>query len=257
MGVFSRNKTVNKVILLPADTVQPNPAQPRVHFDPEELQGLAESIRANGILQPLTVRQNLKGEYELISGERRLRAARLIGLEYVPCILVETTAQQSAVFALLENLQRRDLNFFEEARALSKLMIEWNITQEEIAARLGKAQSTIANKMRLLKLTDTQQKKILDGGLTERHARALLKIEDEQMRDKAVYYIIAKHMNVTQAEQYIEGLLKETEEKKSVRKTIPVIKDVRLFINTINKAIDTMKKAGVDAQAEKIEEGSY
>lgn len=252
MGLFSKGKVVNKVVLIPVSEIVSNPAQPRTLFDIDELNSLAESIRENGILQPLTVRINAHAQYELIAGERRLKAAQIAELTEVPCIVVETDARQSAVLALLENIQRQDLNFFEEARAISNLIVEWNVTQEEASRRLGKAQSTVANKLRLLKLTDQQQVKILDAGLTERHARAILKINDPIMTEKVIYYVAAKHLNVKQTEEYIESILKE--EQKSRRNYIHVIKDVRLFLNTINKAIETMQNAGVPAKAEKREQ---
>lgn len=252
MGLFAKNKIINKVVLINIGEISPNPAQPRTDFYHDELQALAQSIEENGILQPLTVRENMKGKYEIIAGERRLRAADLAGLKEVPCIIIETDSKQSAVFALIENIQRQDLNFFEEAVAISNLIIEWNVTQEEASRRLGKAQSTIANKMRLLKFDEQQQKKILDNGLTERHARALLKITDPMVLDKAIYYISAKHLNVKQSEKYIKDLIES--ENKPKRNFIPVIKDVRLFLNTINRAIETMQSAGIPAKAEKREQ---
>jgi len=248
--IFKKN-VVNKVISVATDKILPNPAQPRKIFDESELINLADSIKANGILQPLSVRCNKNNTYELISGERRLRAAKLANIESVPCIVLNKNEQQSAVLSLIENIQRQDLNFFEEAFAIKQLIVEWNITQEEAAIRLGKAQSTIANKLRLLRLTENQARKILENELTERHARVLLKISDEQIRDKVLYYIINRKLNVAQTEEYVNDMYKEQEVVKKAR-MIPVIKDVRLFLNTINKAIDTMQRAGVNAQTEKI-----
>ncbi|MCL2013359.1 MAG: ParB/RepB/Spo0J family partition protein [Oscillospiraceae bacterium] len=244
-------KVVNKVIEISVNNIFPNPAQPREDFDHNELMSLAASIKENGLLQPLTVReQDKNGMYELISGERRLRAAKLADFNSIPCIVMDKSGRDSAVLALTENIQRQDLNFFEEAAALERLIVEWNITQEEAAARLGKAQSTIANKLRLLKLTSNQRKKIVTNNLTERHARSLIKIHDEQLRDKVIYYIVNKKLNVAQTEEYISGLLSEKVSRN--HHAIHIIKDVRLFINTINKAIDIMQKAGVNAKAEKI-----
>lgn len=252
MGVFSKNKLLNRVVSINVCDIIPNPAQPRVEFFQDELQELAQSIEENGILQPLTIRKNSEECYEIVAGERRLRAAKLAGLEEVPCIIIDTDAKQSAVFALIENIQRKDLNFFEEASAISNLIIEWNVTQEEASRRLGKAQSTIANKIRLLKFTSEQQKKMLEAGLTERHARALLKITDQMLLDKAIYFLSARQLNVKQSEKYIQELIDE--ENKPHRTVIPVIKDVRLFLNTINKAIETMQNAGIPAKAEKREQ---
>lgn len=255
MGLFAKNtKVVNRVISVPVAQIIPNPAQPRKMFELGDLESLASSISENGLLQPLTVRTNYKGEYELISGERRLRAAKLAKLQEVPCIVMETDEKQSAVYALIENIQRQDLNFFEEAAAIKNLIVDWGITQEEASRRLGKAQSTIANKMRLLKFTENQQHKMLEAGLTERHARALLKINDEQTIDKAIYYIEQKNLNVNQTEKYIEALSKET---KPSRTFIPVIKDVRVFFNTINRAVETMQRAGINAKTEQIKDDDF
>lgn len=256
MGLFAKKeKVINRVVSVPIEAIVPNPAQPRRVFELGELNCLSESIIENGILQPLTVRMNYKGEYELISGERRLKAAKIAKFEEVPCIVLETDGKQSAVYALIENIQRQNLNYFEEALAIKNLITEWGITQEEAAKRLGKAQSTIANKLRLLKLTEEQQGKILEQGLSERHARALLSINNPQMIDKAIYYIGQKRLNVKETEKYVETLLKE--EKKPSRTFIPVIKDVRVFFNTINKAVETMQRAGIKAKTEKVEKEDH
>lgn len=253
MGLFTKQeKTINKVISVPIHNIKPNPAQPRQMFEIGELQSLAESICENGILQPLTVRKDNQGEYELISGERRLKAAKLAKLPEVPCIMMQTDPKQSAIFALIENIQRKDLNYFEEAVAIEKLIKKWDVTQEEASKRLGKAQSTIANKLRLLKLNEKQQQLLIENCLTERHARALLKLPDSQAVDKAVHYIVSKKLNVRQTESYIEAFLKE--EVKPVRRIIPVIKDVRVFLNTINHAVEVMQKAGIPAKTKRVDE---
>ena len=251
-GLFQREKTVNRVVLLEVGSIRPNPAQPRTVFDPEALTALAESIRQNGLLQPISVRKEKEGVYELIAGERRLRAAKLAGLGEIPAIILEATPQESAVLALLENLQRRDLNFFEQAAALAAAITEWNITQEEAAARLSMAQSTVANKIRLARIPLGQQELILEGGLTERHARALLKLTDNE-REEAIREIIRRRYNVAQTEKYIETLQKPQEKKLR----LPVIKDVRIFLNTIDKALGVMKSAGVPAESEKHETPGY
>ncbi len=251
-SIFQREKTVNRVVLLDISEIQPNPAQPRKAFDPDSLTSLAESIRKNGILQPITVRKNQRGQYELIAGERRLRASKIAGLSQIPAIIMETGDQDSALFALLENLQREDLNYFEQATALSAAIVEWNITQEEAAQRLSMAQSTVANKIRLSRIPKKQQEQILNGGLTERHARSLLRITDDQKREEAIEEIIRRKLNVSQTERYVEGLLNG----KTRRRRIPVVKDVRIFLNTINKALEVMKNAGIQAEAEKKDDGS-
>ena len=255
-SLFNKEKVVNKVVLIPAAEIVPNPAQPRVDFNDKELQSLAESIRENGILQPISVRRSSSGSYELISGERRLKAAQLVGMEQVPCIVIDTSDRQSAVFALLENIQRQDLNCFEEAKALEALINEWNITQEEAASRLGMAQSTVANKIRLLKLPEEAAQIIADNNLSERHARALLKLKDPDRQIAAAAWIAEQNLNVVQTEKYIESLLIEPKEPQIKRKRL-IVKDIRLFLNTINNAIDTMKQAGIPAQAQKKQEDDY
>ena len=177
-AIFNREKTVNKVLSIHIDQILPNPYQPRKLFDEEELSGLSESIRSNGILQPLSVRRTTCGNYEIIAGERRFRACKQAGLEHVPCIVMDVDEQKSAILAILENIQRHDLSFFEQAEGIMRLIEEWGVTQEEAALRLGKAQSTIANKLRLLKIPPYLRHKILENGLTERHARALLKFAE-------------------------------------------------------------------------------
>ena len=247
---FKKEKTVNRVVLLPISEIMTNPSQPRTNFSEEQLEILARSIRENGLLQPLTVRRNTEGKYELISGERRLRAYKKLGEELVPCIVVEKTERESAVLALIENIHREDLDIFEQAAALKKLIAQWNVTQEEAAVKLGMAQSTVANKLRLLKLSSEEQRLILENGLTERHARALLKISDSESRKQAILQIAKKGWNVAQTDEYITSLCEEKHKKKY----IPIVKDVRLFLNTINKAIRVMKDAGIPATAEKRED---
>ncbi len=254
-GFFSKEKVVNKVLSLPVDRIVPNPAQPRQNFAEEELQELADSIRENGLLQPVTVRRAPDGGYELISGERRLRAARMAGLAEIPAILVDSSGRQSAVYAILENIQRRDLDIFEEAGALQLLIREWGVTQEEAARKLGKAQSTIANKLRLLALSEEERRLILDNGMSERHARALLAVSDPDVRLEILRHAAAAHFNVAQLEQYIRrNSVPNAEKKAPSGRRVLIVKDVRIFLNTINKAIDTMKNAGIPAVAERHEE---
>ncbi|MDF2567317.1 MAG: parB5 [Oscillospiraceae bacterium] len=255
-SIFSKERVVNKVVLLNTNEIVPNPAQPRLTFNHEELMGLAKSIKENGVIQPISVRKNVNNQFELISGERRLKASKLAGMDSIPCIISDVSDKQSAILALLENIQRKDLNFFEEAGALVSLLSEWNITQEEAAFRLGMAQSTIANKIRLLKLKEEEQKLIVANNLTERHARAVLKIKTDDLRKQAIKYIIKNNLNVAQSEKYIEALINNNGKDPNKRRLM-IVKDVRLFFNTINKAIDTMKKAGIAAQAKKTDQGDY
>lgn len=253
MGFFTKERVINNVVLIPVEDILKNPSQPRVIFSKEDLKNLAESIKYNGILQPITVRVNSNNKYELVSGERRLKAAKLAGNQEVPCIILKTNKEQSAIFALIENLQRKNLNFFEEALAIDSLAKKWHLTQDEIALKLGKAQSTIANKLRLLKFSDEKKAKMLANNLTERHARALLKLSTEEEVNQMMDIIIEKKLNVSQTESLIENHLQNKTPKKK-KNFIPIIKDVRIFYNTINSAIKTMRKAGVMAKVQKKEE---
>lgn len=242
------------MVRLPIDKIMPNPAQPRKVFREEELVGLAESIRENGLLQPITVRKE-NGRYLLIAGERRLRASRLAGLKEISAIVTECEERDSAVLALLENVQRKDLQMFEQATALAALLREHNLTQEEAARRLGMSQSALANKIRLLRLTQAEQLTIIEHNLTERHARALLKVENIALRQKLLQIIIERNLNVGQSEALIESATQKQSKRKPKRTF--VAKDVRLFLNTIDHAVDAMKNAGIEAQTEKKETAEY
>lgn len=253
------SKDGNKVVDIPIRQIRPNQSQPRKTFKDEELNSLAASIEENGILQPLTVRRLNLQEYELVAGERRLRAAVIAGLKRVPCIVIKCTDRESAIFALLENLQRSDLGMFEEARGISRLIRKYNLTQEEAAAKLGKKQSTVANKLRLLKLTMDEQDWINQAGLSERHARALLRIADENLRKEALSKVISESLNINQTEELVDNIISSSfiavDDKH--RKKRVVIKDVRIFINTINKAVDTMRLAGINAVSKRAENDDY
>ncbi|MBQ7545980.1 MAG: ParB/RepB/Spo0J family partition protein [Clostridia bacterium] len=251
----SKIKTNGYVLLIPPQDILPNRSQPRTVFDTDALEGLAESIRQNGVLQPLLVRHRSNGLFELVAGERRLRAAKLIGLQRVPCILTDVTDEQSAVYALLENIQRKDLSFFEEAQALFQIMMQYGLSQEDIARMLGRAPSTISNKLRLLRLPEDVRDRIMRTGLTERHARALLKLPTGDDMRKAIAAIERGHMNVAQTDHYIDSLLKQPEPKR--KPPIKLFKDVRIFVNTINHAIDTMRHAGIAADAKRQETDDY
>lgn len=256
MNFISKNE--NKISDIPIIKIRPNKAQPRKVFNEEDLNALSQSIAENGILQPLTVRKVSTTEYELIAGERRLRASVIAGLRKVPCIVIKCSEKESAVFALLENLQRSDLGMFEEARGVSRLIRRYGLTQQEAAVKLGKTQSTIANKLRLLRLTYEEQEWIENAGLSERHARALLKLGDEGARREALSKIISENLNVQQSENLINLMLNsnpKNNKKQGISKA--VIKDVRIFVNTINKAIDTMRLAGIDAQSDKTDTDNF
>ena len=244
-----------KLVKLPVSRILPNPAQPRKDFDQAALESLAQSIKENGLLQPVTVRRE-NGGYTLIAGERRLRACKLAGLKEIPAIVTECAPEDSAVLALLENLQRKDLQMFEQANALVNLLREWHITQEEAAKRLGISQSYLANKLRLLKLSPQEQNEILEYKLTERHARALLRVEDIPQRQKLLRQAGERHLNVSQTEELVESVLQPKGRKPAPKRRF-IAKDIRLFINTIDHAVDAMKTAGIEAQAEKTETEEY
>ncbi|MCI8623282.1 MAG: ParB/RepB/Spo0J family partition protein [Provencibacterium sp.] len=246
-------RIVNQVVLIPVQEVYPNPDQPRRDFSEEGLAELAGSIQQNGLLQPISVRRMPKG-YELIAGERRLRAFKRLGNQEIPAIVENMDALTSSTLALIENLQRADLNCFEQAYAIGGLMKAHGVSQSEIAQKLGMAQSTVANKLRLLRLSPEARAKILEYGLTERHARCLLKLETPEAQLEAIEHICRRTLNVAQSERYIADLL----EKQRPRQTrMLILKDVRLFINTINKAVETMKQAGINAKAERDEDGDF
>ena len=239
-----------RVLYLPVDGITPNPAQPRRSFEPEGLKELADSIREHGILQPLSVRRT-PGGYELISGERRLRAARQAGLTEVPCILVHADGERSSVLALVENLQRRDLDFLEEAAALAQLIRTHGLSQEEAARRLGKSQSAVANKLRLLRLSPACGELLRKYELTERHARALLRLEsDPELQWAAAQHIVDAQLTVSLTEQYVESLLNAPAPPVKRRPTTYIIKDVRIFLNTIQRGVSIMKSAGVEANCD-------
>ena len=235
-----------RVLFLPVDVIMPNPDQPRISFTQPELEELADSIRALGVLQPLTVRRR-NGTWELVAGERRLRAAKLAGLEEVPCLSIQTDSQSSSLLALVENLQRRDLDFWEEAQALRKLIDTYHISQEEVARQIGKSQSAVANKLRLLKLPQEVLMVLREGGSTERHARALLRLTDPVQQLEAARQIVDHGLTVAQTEAIVDGLLAAAP-SACRRRPVFIVKDVRLFLNTITRSLDLMRSAGVNAQ---------
>ena len=236
-----------------------NPNQPRRYFDPEAIATLAESIRQYGVLNPLSVRRTGNGGYELVAGERRLRAARVAGLTDVPCLLINADGEDSSVIALVENLQRRDLDFFEEANGFKRLIEQFGLTQEEAARKVGKTQSAVANKLRLLRLSQQNMELIRCNNLTERHARALLRLNDEADRINVTNYIIEHELNVSRTEEYIDEFLKAKEnpqpvvEPESGKHVVRLFKDVRFFLNTLNRAVGVMVDAGIGATVKQQE----
>jgi len=253
---FTKDKSINKVVEIEVSRILPNPNQPRKDFDNADIIALAESIAQNGILQPLSLRRN--GEkYELIAGERRLRAAKLCGLNVVPCLIYDISERSSAVLALVENIQRQDLSFFDEAAAIEKLITYYGMTQEDAAAKLGKHQSTIANKLRLLRLTQVEKDMITQNYLTERHARALLKLASPEERITILEKVIKERLNVERTEQLIDAHIGKIKEKNSYKKRAKAFQNVKLFINTINKAVETMQACGIEADSKKIQNEEY
>ena len=242
------------ILYLRTDELQPNPVQPRTVFDEDSLAELAESIRSYGILHPLTVRRRA-GRYELVAGERRLRAARLAGLREVPCVLMDVNMEDAGLIALIENLQRRDLDFLEEANGIRQLIRMFGMSQEEAARRLGKSQSAVANKLRILKLPEDLLETLRERGLSERHARALLRLPDDESRRAALGKIIEKDMTVAAAESYIDALLaqKETGEESAEGKRSFVMRDLRLFLNSVTRSLELMRQGGVAADMQRRE----
>ena len=241
----------SRVLFLPLSEISPNPNQPRRNFSQEGLVELAASIQEHGVLQPLSVRRTAGG-YELIAGERRLRASRLAGLKDVPCILLGVDEEASSLLALVENLQRRDLDFLEEANALSVLIRTYHLSQEEAARRIGKSQSAVANKLRLLRLAPEVLTLLRDSGCTERHARALLRLEDGALQWTAAQTIVRDGLTVARTEQLVERLLSRGGASAPRRPTF-VIKDIRFFLNTITRGVSLMRTAGVDAACDRQE----
>ena len=235
-----------RVLSLAIGNIRPNPHQPRRSFDEAGLTELAQSIRRHGILQPLTVRRR-EHHWELIAGERRMRAALLAGLTNVPCIETAVDEQESALLALVENLQRRDLHYFEEADAIARYLRETGQTQEEVAAQLGRSSSAVANKLRLLRLSPACRAALTGHGLTERHARTLLRLEDESERLSALKTICARQLNVAQTEQLVEHRLAQLQTTPPAGRKAFIIKDVRLFLNSLDRGLRLIREAGIDA----------
>ena len=250
-----RLRSTKQIKYIKTRDIRKGSSQPRTVFEESSLQELAASIRQYGILNPLTVRQTQEG-YELIAGERRLRAAKMAGLAEVPCIMLNVDEKNCAFIALVENLQRKDLNYFEEASGILNLIQLYSLTQEEAADKIGKTQSAVANKLRLLKHSPQIIEEIKVNELSERHARALLRISEENEKKKVLDHIVKYKLNVLQSEEYIESLLKTAENKEPKREklSLAVMKDIRLFLNTVNRAISMMQRSGISAKCEKTED---
>lgn len=259
-GRGMRNLNDNMAIInIPIDKIAPNPYQPRKEFSASSLDELAASIKEYGVLQPINVRKIGENGFELVSGERRLRASKLAGMTYIPALIIEVVEQDSAVIALIENLQREDLNFMEEAEGYYNLINDHGMTQEELAKKVGRKQSTIANKLRLLKLNKNVKKIILENQLTERHARVLLKLPDDTLQKKALSSIIKKSLNVKKSEELVEKMLEEvtatSEEPKKNRIKGKI--NYNIYINTIKNAYKEILKSGCKVEYGQVDKGEF
>ncbi|NLV20944.1 MAG: nucleoid occlusion protein [Syntrophomonadaceae bacterium] len=244
MGVGSR------VINLPLEEISPNPFQPRKEFDEMELKELAQSISNFGVIQPVIVRKK-KGGYQLIAGERRYRACKLIGQQHIPAIIQEIDDEAMAAVSLIENLQRKELNYFEEAIAYSTLINRFGLTQEELAQRVGKSQSAIANKLRLLKISPEIRNLIITGIITERHARALLKLNTADMQKEIIRNIYERDLNVKETEELVEkvrlnNIPRESKPSANGQNVSMIIRDARIFLNTIKETVNRARQTGID-----------
>ena len=240
-GEENNEKSAN----IPLDVIMPNPYQPRHRFETTALNELAESIRQVGVITPITVRR-APGGFELVCGERRLRAAKMAGLKKIPAIIVEVSDKESAVMAITENLQRKDLNFFEEAESMQNLIEFHSFTQDNVAAQLGKSQAAVANKIRLLKLHEDVRHVIISGNLCERHARAFLRLPTTDMQLAAAKRAVEMQMNVASTEKMVQKMLEEEPRKNMLKsESTSFEKTGRFFRNTINKTLDLLKKSGI------------
>ena len=239
--------------------IQPNPFQPRLYFDPAQLEELSNSIREYGVLQPVIVRL-VDGKYQLVSGERRFRASMLAGKESIPALIRQLSDREVAEMALIENLQREDLNYFEEAEGYARLIQEFQITQEEVAKKMGKSQPTIANKLRLLQISQRVRKEISVDVITERHVRSLLKLKNEEQQLDVLNRIYKNNLNVRQTDDLIENVLIAEEEnirEQKKKKMMKAIKDMKIFVNTIKGTVKTIQEAGMPAEISESENDEY
>ena len=248
------HRTKRRVLDIPTDAIRPNPMQPRQVFQEAALRDLAASIRQNGILQPLTVRRTAAG-WELVAGERRLRAAKLAGLTHVPCLETAADDQRSALLALVENLQRQDLHYFEEAAAIAAYLRQTGATQESAAQALGRSPSAVANKLRLLRLPQDVLSLLRKNGFTERHARALLRLPTAEAQQEAAALLVQEGWTVARTERYVEEVLQTEAPKEKKNRRPLLIRDIRFFLNSLDHSLAVMRSAGVDAKCHRAEEG--
>jgi ParB family chromosome partitioning protein len=254
------NKSKTEVISIPLEMIRPNPYQPRKSFSDNTIEELACSIKSYGVLQPIIVRKTFGSDYELIAGERRWRAAKIAGLKDIPAMVREGRDNESAVMALIENLQRENLSFMEEAEGYNQLITEHNFTQEELAEKTGKSQSTIANKLRLLRLPTEIKRIISRENLSERHARCLLKIPDENLQLKVIMETVQKGLTVRQTEQMVDKIISsklnsDNDFKQKARNIKRAYKDIRLFMNSVKQMVQSIKESGLHADYKTEDKG--
>lgn len=247
MSIFNKEKQGQRVVMIPLGNIIPNKSQPRTRFDESAIYSLAQSIKENGVIQPVCVRKN-GALYEIISGERRCRASKLAGLTEVPCLVMDVDEENSAVLALIENIQRSDLSFFEEAIAIEKLITQFGLTQQEAAKKLGKAQSTVANKLRLLRFTDAERNMLVGSNINERQARALIRIEDPNERIKALHEVVKHDMNLEQTEYLVNKVISKSSDRNN-KPQIEIKAPIhRLYINSINNLVKKMKNDNIKCE---------
>lgn len=249
---------ISNIVNIDVNKIIPNKNQPRKVFDEKALEELSQSIKNYGIIQPITVRKIYDDIYEIVAGERRFKAVKLLKMETIPAVIIEVKEEESAAMALIENLQREDLDFIEEAMAFERLIEDFDLNQTQLAEKLGKSQSTIANKMRILKLPDSVKQKIREGNLSERHARALLKLDDEELLLSIVEKVIKKDLNVSETEKLVNSIAddinkKKMRDKRYVRNFI----NYKIYINTIKNAFNEIVKTGIDAKFEQDESDEF
>ena len=243
-------KDEDRIVRIPANEIHPSRYQPRLRFDEEALNELAQSIQENGLIQPITVRKDEEG-YEIIAGERRYRACLIAGFEEIPAYIMSPTEEQAAQMALVENIQRENLSAIEEAKSYVQIMRQGGITQEEVAKKVGKSQSAIANKIRLLNLPEDIQQGVIDGKITERHARALLKVPEDKLK-KVYEKVLKEGWNVKDTEIYIQRIDNLVPKKKR-RRTKGFTRNVQIAVNSVNQCVEMIEKMGIEVDA-KLEE---
>ncbi len=247
------------VVYVPVKAIKPNPYQPRKNFSQKGLRELSESVKQYGVIQPVVLRQRGFLTYELIMGERRLKACQMAGIEKIPAIITDAGENDSAVLSLVENIQRESLSFFDEAEALMSLIETHNISQDLLAKKLGKSQPSIANKLRLLRLDKGERNMIVEFGLTERHARSLIRLCDREKRMEVLKKVCESNLNVRDTERLVDKILydKDNEKNQKKEKKIKLFTDIRVFTNTILHAVSSMKESGIDAESTRFENDDY